>query len=252
METSDINVELIDYMGDDTRVPFVARVSTKEYKQLVFDPVSLKLDFKQSGIVWQGERDEGLIDYMAENGHWSPFAHCMMSFRVTAPLFVARQLQKSTVGLAWNEISRRYVNTPPAFYIPEPRKKAEHVKQGSSEEVVKEVCFDDGDEPPEFFPTEMLFEAYYASSLHLYNSMIAGEVAPEVARAVLPQGMMTQWIWTGSLYAFARVCHLRLDSHAQKESGIVARKIYGYMQKIFPVSTKYLLKEIDNADEADS
>lgn len=241
MKKADIEVTLIDYMGDDLRVPFVARASMRSYGKLVHDPLTLKLDFKASKIEWQGEKDERLINYMERHGHWSPFAHAFMSFHVKAPLFVARQLQKHTVGLAWNEMSRRYVDFEPEFYVPEARKRAENVKQGSSDETVGVVPYGLGGLPPEY-----LIESAFTYAQDQYQCLLDGGVAPEVARAVLPQSTMTEWIWSGSLAAFARVCNLRLDSHAQKESRLVAQQIHDYMKKIFPVCTAALVKDKNN------
>lgn len=215
MKTSDITVDCIQHMGDDLTVVNTARVSMDK-RHSIFDPVS----------------DTGLINYLADNGHWSPFAHCFLQFRVKAPIFVERQLFKHTVGLVSNSISRRYIDSEPEFYIPEMRARAENVKQGSKNELIEEHKQ----------MTEEL-EICCKSCLAAYQDMLDYGVAPEVARAVLPQNMMTQWIWSGSLYAFARVCNLRLDSHAQKESRIVAQKIWKYLSELFPVSTYALVKE---------
>jgi thymidylate synthase (FAD) len=149
-------------------------------------------------------------------------------------VFVARQLQKHTVGLAWNEVSRRYVDTEPTFYAPETwRKRAESVKQGSSEtETV-------GD-----YISHELYQQLRQDAYNLYDHMLDVGICPEQARMVLPQSMMTEWIWSGSLYAFARVCVLRLDSHTQKETQQVAKKIAAYMAPLFPVSWDALVTAV--------
>jgi thymidylate synthase (FAD) len=120
MKIADIDVEYLDHMGSDLTVVNAARVSFhKEHDEF---------DYKT---------DRGLIRYLAKHNHWSPFAHCSASFRVKAPIFVARQLVKHTVGFSWNEVSRRYVDEEPEFFLPtEFRKRADNVKQGSSEELV--------------------------------------------------------------------------------------------------------------------
>lgn len=171
--------------------------------------------------------DTNLIHFLAENGHWSPFAHPHLSFRIKAPIFVARQLAKTQVGMVWNEVSRRYVDETPEFYRPELRRRAKGVKQGSLDEVVD-------------IPTDQVFFST-DHALKTYNALLLNDVAPEVARSVLPQSMMTEWIWTGSLYGFARVCQLRLDSHAQKESREIAKGILSVLKKDYPVSTHALL-----------
>ena len=219
----DIKVECLGHYMDDLWVANVARVSMGK---------------------WHPEftgGDKELIQYLADHGHWSPFAHPQLTFRITAPIFTARQLQKHTVGFAWNETSRRYVDDTPEFFIPDARKRAPNVKQGSSDELVEEIEVQLGDEAV-YLPPRMVFEAHYEDSLKWYESMLKSDVAPEVARAILPQGMMTQWIWTGSLYGFARVCNLRLDSHAQREAHMVAREIFKAMDTYFPISSKALVK----------
>jgi len=207
-------------MGSDLTVVNAARVSfNKEAKEFT-------------------DRDTKLINYLATHEHWSPFAHCFASFRVNAPVFVARQLQKHTVGLSWNEVSRRYVDSAPTFYTPEAwRKRAENVKQGSSEEAV-------GILRSRMHGDQTVADAVARLQYHaeeLYAEMIEVGVCPEQARMVLPQSMMTEWIWSGSLYAFARVCNLRLDSHTQKETQLVAQQISSHMESLFPVSWNALV-----------
>ena len=148
--------------------------------------------------------DERLIRYLAEHKHWSPFAHTFLSFRIKAPVFVARQLVKHQVGLVWNEESRRYITNDPEIYnINKWREKPESSKQGSGEQII--------------ISTELNLEVneHLQQGLNLYNRLLLENVAPEQARAVLPQSMYTNWIWSGTLYAFARVCALRLDEHSQ-------------------------------------
>ena len=172
-----MRVEVIKIMGSDLSVVNAARVS--------YNKVSEEFDNK----------DEKLIKYLAEHNHWSPFAHAFASFRIEAPIFVARQLVKHQVGLAWNEVSRRYVDYVPKVYkIDKWRGRPKNSKQGSDGLVVMSKDMQ--------FKYDMCIER----SITMYNNMIEEGIAPEQARAVLPQGMMTEWIWSGSLYAFARVC----------------------------------------------
>ncbi len=211
MKIADIDVEYLDHMGSDLTVVNAARVSFhKEHEE--FDHTT----------------DRGLIKYLAKHNHWSPFAHCSASFRVKAPIFVARQLVKHTVGFSWNEVSRRYVDNEPEFFFPETwRKSAENVKQGSSDE-----------------PVAMTMDPARASSaaaLETYKYMLKLGVCPEQARMVLPQNTMTEWIWTGTLYAWARMCQLRMDSHTQKETQVVAQKVHETMWELFPVSWEFLM-----------
>ena len=164
--------------------------------------------------------DTKLINYLAKHNHWSPFGHASMQFHIKAPMFVARQLVKHQVGLVWNEVSRRYVDDEPEFYTPtEWRRAAENKKQGSSDETI-----------------EYSVLPAYTFAKQYYENMLDKGVAPEMARMVLPQAMMTEWYWSGTLYAFARVCNLRCKSDAQKETQDVGWKIDEIAKKLFPVS----------------
>ncbi len=82
-------------------------------------------------------------------------------------------------------------------------------------------------------------------ALALYKEAINEGMAPEEARIFLPLNTMTEWIWSGSLMAFARVCNLRLDSHAQGATREVAREIFFHLDTEFPESTKALVKDYD-------
>lgn len=179
------------------------------------------------------EKDTKLINYLAKHNHWTCFGHCTASFRIKAPIFVARQLGKHQVGLVWNEVSRRYVDEEPEFFFPsEWRGKPVNAKQGSSGVLA--------DLQPEMVISAT---AQYATqhALNTYTDLLAVGVAPEQARMVLPQNMMTEWVWTGSLAAFARVCKLRRDTHAQQETQELAQQISNIMGTLFPVSWKALL-----------
>ena len=197
-------------MGSDLSVVNAARVS--------FAKVKKDLDAK----------DDKLIKYLAHWGHWSPFAHATMSFRIKAPIFVARQLVKHQVGLSWNEVSRRYVDDQPEFYmIDEWRSRPDKsIKQGSGDRVIK-------------------YDINHAVNIakETYNDMLEEGIAPEMARMILPQNMMTEWIWSGSVYAFSRVCNLRTKSNAQKETGSVAEQMANIMREHFPLCSKYLLDD---------
>ena len=227
MKTADISVELIDHMGSDLSVVNAARVSFDKASEweLVMDHT----DTQPESYYRLNDSDRKLIAYLATHNHWSPFSHAFASFRIKAPIFVARQLVKHTVGLAWNEVSRRYVASEPEFYLPSYwRKSAANVKQGSSDEAVEDVFCTD---------------THYAIAVGLYERMLEAGVCAEQARMVLPQSTMTEWIWSGSLYAFARVCNLRLDSHTQRETQEVAKLISNHMKDLFPVSWETLVKE---------
>ena len=208
-----ISVELVDKMGTDLTVVNAARVSySKESKSFTV-------------------KDEKLIKYLAEHEHWSPFAHASMQFRIKAPVFVARQLVKHQVGLVWNEVSRRYVDYPPELYKPDAwRGRPINSKQGSDGTVELGQTIDHN------------LETTMQSCLILYNTMIEKGVAPEQARMVLPQSMMTEWYWSGTVYAFARVGNLRCKPDTQKETQDVANVIDKLAGEAFPHCWKYLRK----------
>jgi thymidylate synthase (FAD) len=207
---SDIKVELIDKMGSDLSVVNAARVSFGKFKTEV------------------DEGDHKLIGYLAKHNHWSPFGHATASFRLKAPIFVARQLVKHQVGLVWNEISRRYVDEEPEFYFPSSWRARAEIPMGS---ILEENDFSAEDE----------IHLMIANMLWSYNHLLRLGVAPEQARMILPLNTMTEWVWTGSLMAWARVCNLRLDPHAQKECRDTVQPINEIMKTEFPVSWKALV-----------
>jgi thymidylate synthase (FAD) len=212
-------VVLVDHMGDDIRTVNAARVS--------YDKES-SFEYMEDGLSYLKETDARLIGFLGRNNHWTPFAHNMASFRITAPIFVARQLVKHQVGLVWNEVSRRYVDTEPAFYVPQVwRGRPENSKQGSSGTVPDDLA--------EGRMSTMVY-SFCAASRELYELMLRNGVCPEQARMVLPQNMMTSWYWTGSLIAFARVYNLRTKPDAQAETRDVALKIGLELEKLWPVS----------------
>lgn len=215
------SVEYVDHMGSDLSVVNAARVS--------FDKIS---EYDETGNL--SSRDEKLIRYLASHGHWTTFAHCTATFRIKAPIIVARQLVKHQIGLVWNEVSRRYVDSAPEFYTVDAwRKRAANVKQGSSEDTI--VWLD------RLTQVERVYRDVVSHCSKAYNTLIEGGVCPEQARLVLPVSSMTEWIWTGSLYAFARVCNLRLDSHTQKETQFVAQQISDICAELYPISWKNLV-----------
>ena len=234
MKIADISVELIDSMGSDLSVVNAARVSfDKQSSWASCDKKTLELTLNDS--------DRKLILYLATHNHWSPFSHAFASFRIKAPIFVARQLVKHTVGLAWNEVSRRYVSSEPEFYLPDYwRKSAANVKQGSSDLPVRMIDLEDSYWYEQGWGDGVTIREMAGvvmdDALDLYAAMLRSGVCAEQARMILPQNTMTEWIWSGSLYAFARVCNLRLDSHTQRETQVVAQQISDCMEELFPVS----------------
>jgi thymidylate synthase (FAD) len=206
-----IKATYINHMGCDMSVVNAARVSFGK-----------KID-----RMYTKPEDDKLIRYLAKHKHMSPFGHCFASFHVKAPIFVARQLVKHKF-LRWNEISRRYVDEEPEFYHPNVwRGRAADKKQGS-EGVVE--CFIKPDE-------------LYADAIENYKLLLEAGVAPEQARMILPQSMMTEWYWSGSLDAFADMCNLRCASDTQAETREVATQISDRMRRLFPVSWDALVEK---------
>lgn len=203
-------VELLGTFGDDITVVNAARVSFS----------------KESQSMTHG--DVKLIKYLAKHNHTSPFFHPQIRLRLKMPIFVAREWFRHTVGFARNEVSRRYVDTEPECYIPDCnsiRERDSNKKQGS-----KLTAVDNAE-----YAKECIFDLTH-SAVDTYNALLAAKVAPEVARMVLPQSMYTEFIETASLYAYARLCKLRLSSDAQYEIRIYAEAVSSLLEKAFPVS----------------
>jgi len=210
-----IEVTYINHMGDDLTVVNAARVSfgkKSDYMPRVHMGEPKVLQFK----------DDKLIKYLAKHKHISPFGHCFASFHVKAPVFVARQLVKHKF-LRWNEISRRYVDDEPQFYVPDVWRGRSADKKQGSDGVIEDIDPD-------------VANSMVACAKHDYKYLIAKGVSPEQARMILPQSMMTEWYWSGSLDAFVDMCNLRCTDDTQRESRIVADAIDEEMERLFPVS----------------
>lgn len=247
---SQIKVEYINHCGDDLSVVDAARCSFDKVSGWEYPSQFPEEDYKNSesrfyrnelgGFQRLKASDEKLIKYLANHKHYSPFNHSFISVRVKAPVFVARQLVKHKF-MPWNEVSRRYVKGEVEFFTPESwRKAAENVKQGSSEESVdiSELGASYSDELKELHPDQVNDEA-----LATYNKLISLGVCAEEARMVLPQSMMTTWIWSGTLGAFCDMLVLRLDEHTQFETRVVAQQVAEIVKELFPVSYKALVEK---------
>jgi len=224
-----MEVTFLDKLGTDLSVVDAARVSFGNKSQW-------QKHIPTQGIYELSDKDKKLIKYLAKHNHWSPFAHTSIQIRVKAPIFVARQLVKHQVGLVWNEISRRYVDSEPEFYFPEVwRGRPTDKKQGSSDEVIVWV---DREER-----AGTALRRVCRDAVQSYNKMIEAGVTPEQARMILPQNTYTEWVWTGSVLAFARICNLRCKADAQKETQEVAWQIDEIVRENFPVSWNELREE---------
>jgi thymidylate synthase (FAD) len=223
-----IEVTYIDHMGSDLSVVNAARVSFGK-KSAWEQRVHPSGDYADDVLA---ERDTKLIKYLAKHKHKSPFNHTFTTFHVKAPVFVARQLVKHEY-MPWNEISRRYVDDEPEFYVPDVwRGRSQDKKQGSDGVV-------------EFDPYHVYLPdhcSYRAEDIciDVYEAMLEQGVAPEQARMVLPQSMMTEWYWSGSLFAFAKMCSLRCKDDTQAETRVVADAIDEEMENLYPISWEAL------------
>jgi thymidylate synthase (FAD) len=203
-------VELLDTFGDDLTVVNAARVSfAKESTEM-------------------RPADEKLIGYLADHNHNTPFFHPQVRLRIKMPIFVAREWFRHTIGFARNEVSRRYVDDAPEMWTPRKgdlRQRDANKKQGSKDvAVVGEELW------------MSVIKKHNEDTLDIYNELLSSGVAPELARTVLPQSMYTEFIETGSLAAYSRLCGLRLDPHAQKEIQVYAEAVSALLVKRFPVS----------------
>ena len=252
-----INVTYIDHMGSDLSVVNAARVSfgkrsdwefgdDKDYSSYTFG--------QEDGQIWLklSNRDTKLIKYLAKHKHISPFGHSFASFHVKAPVFAARQLVKHKF-LRWNEISRRYVDDEPSFYVPEVwRGRSADKKQGSKGvvegvwdlEVATGALQTDqwGDMIVPYEDVTTCTMNFMEAQMQFYSQLIKHGVAPELARGWLPQATYTEWYWSGSLDAFADMCRLRCKEDTQYESRLVADQISAEMAKLFPVSWEALME----------
>ena len=203
-----MKVELIDWAGGDLSVVNSARVS-----------------FAKEATEMTGA-DEKLINYLAKHRHDTPFRHNFIQLRCQVPLFLARQLMKHQAGLTWNEESRRYIDTVPEFYVPDHfRERPEGgIKQGSGG-----IHVENG---------KLLewYDKYIKETTLAYETMVEAGVAPEMARMILPQSMMVNFIWSGNLLAFYHVYSLRSGDGAQQEAKEFAELLKAAIEPEFSTS----------------
>ena len=230
------HVDLVDHMGSDLTVCNAARVSFSKDTEWEIDEEAVAR-LKESGSSYYEEDvrklsigDTKLIRYLARHNHWTPFAHPQITLRIKAPVSIRTQFFKHKQGFVENEISRRYVSFEPEFYFPRWRgKPTDGAKQGSEDFIKLD---------PE---AEKNFDNVMRLAVYTYNELLRNGVAPEQARFSLPQGMYTEWYWTGSLAAFARFYKQRIDPHAQWEIREYAEAIGKVISPLFPVSWESLI-----------
>ena len=205
-----------DHMGDDNSVVNAARVS-----------------FAKDASNFTPEQNKNLIKYLAKHNHWTPFAHAFVTLHMKAPIAIHAQCVKHQIGFAMNTVSRRYVSEAPDYYLPIFRSKPiGSVKQGSGDEIKGSMQTN----------VQTVYSYYMQASIDLYKQLIDEGVTPEQARFVLPQGVMTEWVWSGSLMAWARFYNQRIDHHAQKEIQELAKQVDKIIEPLFPVAWEALTK----------
>lgn len=215
-----MKAEYITHMGSDLLVANIARIS--------FDKESTEFTLRKDKEVGS---DEGLIDFLAKHNHFTPFAHPQLTLRMKAPIPIRTQCFKSKIGFSENEESRRYISSTPELFVPDEfrSKPSGNKKQGSGN----------------VHEDSHIWRATYINvckqAISVYDDMIKAGVAPEQARFVLPQGCYVNWIWTGSLAAYARFCKLRQDGHAQGEIRDLSDEIIKIIEPLFPYSWKALM-----------
>jgi thymidylate synthase (FAD) len=208
-----MKAEYIDHSGSDLSIAQAAWVSTQREGS---------------------DKDiERLLMHLAKHKHWTPFAHPVVSFNCSAPIFVARQLNRHQIGLVWSEESRRYVYSSPDYYQPVWRLRSESLKQGSGEDMQKE--------------DQDILNREYNDAMHIiikqYEKMLRLGVAPEQARMILPTSIMTKWVWTGTLFAWHRVYELRSkhsSGPAQSETCALTDQIGDTCSQLYPIAWRAL------------
>ena len=256
-----MRAEYVQHWGDDLIVANSARVSfdkQSDWHEEVFETDAEAMEYaeKVGGTVdydhvysdrWFGgfpvvhlaDKDRKLIHFLAREGHTSTFEHMGATLRLKVPIFIARQIQRHRT-FSYNEVSRRYVDDAPEFFWPDKwRKRAENVKQGSSDEEVVTGWWRAADNS---YPVQERVEEHLATTVELYEDMLKAGVAPEQARMILPQNMYTSFYMSGNLRAWGHFLSLRLDSHAQQEVRDIAQQIESILQPLFPVSMEALME----------
>jgi thymidylate synthase (FAD) len=195
-----LSVELIDSMGDDLRIVNAARVSfSKQSTWAAYGPDGGELR----------EADEGLIGYLMRNRHGTPFEMVVMTFRVTVPIGVAREWQRHRIG-SFNEVSTRYVEMQPDFYVPELGAVRKQVGKAGH---YRFETMDASDAQA----VQVGMRQAYAIAYATYQDLLRMGVAKELARNVLPVGLMTSFYWTVNLRSLLNFLSLRTHETALLE-----------------------------------
>jgi len=216
---------------DEHLIKFLARgCTTKDWEGIICDAAYLGYETK---VTQEYEELKELLNHVKRMpSHWVPFANGgQIKIHFKVPLFVARQLQKHTAGFnPWSEVSRRYVDSDPEFYLANFRGRSADKKQGStgpvSEDQQQRTWYD--------------FDRVTTGAINAYKNALDDGVAPEQARMVLPQSMYTEFVWSGNLYAWASLYNTRSWGDSQAETANVAQQIKAIVEPLFPVSWREL------------
>jgi thymidylate synthase (FAD) len=220
---SDIEVQLVQAVGDDSSIVWAARVSTageRSLEALEADP----------------EDARGLIRYLLKNRHGTPFEHNSLTFYVRAPIFVYREWHRHRVGFSYNEESGRYTQLQPEFYVPSrERNLVQRGKPGHYEFV-----------PGTDEQYEALIErdrALYQKAYDTYEASLADGVAREVARTVLPVAIYSSMYVTLNLRSAFAFLSLRtksedslFPSYPQREIEMAAELVEETIAERFPIA----------------
>lgn len=219
-----ISIKFVDKMGDDFRV---------------FEAAKATLGGEEESRFVRGETDPSrLINFLAREKHVTPFCHPHVTFECEAPIAIARQLGKHQVGFRWNERSMRYKDSVIDVYVPDMfRGRPDKLHDGSTEVDVGDKNLS-GDYTT--WTVKKEYELAIKTAISSYEVLLKAGLAPEQARFVLPQGMITRWIWTGSLYGWYEVWRQRSSEHAQYEARLFASQLDTHMSSLFPIAWEAL------------
>lgn len=225
---SDVTVELVQSVGSDLGVVHAARISTGADRDSAFDGELV-------------ERDKGLINYLMRERHGTPFEHNSITFRVEAPIFVFREWHRHRIQ-SYNETSGRYSELAPRFYIPDAARPLINV--GTSAAPMMEPA----DVDTIVAVHEEIEDAYHYAWRSYQNLLNLG-IAKEVARLVLPVGIMSTMYATANLRAWMSFLSLRVRDEAaayptrpQREIEMAGEKISDLLANQFPVSMAAFVK----------
>lgn len=221
---SDVGVELVKASAADADVVFAARVSTQGERSVAVAGQDVS-------------SDAGLISFLMRERHGSPFEHSVMTFLVTAPIFVWREHMRHRMA-SYNEESGRYRVLQPVFYVPAPERPLVQVGKPGAYEFVPGT-------PLQQAVVDSELKAAVAAAYAAYRRMLEAGVAREVARMALPVSIYSSAYVTlnaRSLMNFLslrrRVDGSRFPSYPQREIEMVAEGYEAVFADLMPLTHK--------------